>query len=95
MTDNQAEEETTQEESGAAIVPEAADERDQDSPRGQGGKTFLRHARESMEEHAELGRLLAESVRRCRESRKRGLREDLPDRLDRDNQPGRRSCPDP
>ena len=81
-----------QEETGAAIP---TDEQDQDAPRGHGGKTFLEHAREAMGEHAELGRLLAESERQCRESREPEQSEDLPGRPDGDNQPGRRSCPDP
>jgi len=56
----QAEEEPHREEPSTAISPEAADGQDQGAPRGHDGKTFLKHARESMEEHDTLGRLLAQ-----------------------------------
>ena len=79
MPDNRAEE-SSQEEPGTAIPPESTDGQEQDAQRGHGGKTFLEHARESMEEHAELGRLLAESERRCSETRERGPTEDSPSR---------------
>ena len=55
----QAEEEPHREEPGATILPEAADGQHQDGPRGHGGKTFLEHARDAMDEHDTLGRLLA------------------------------------
>ena len=60
MPDNGPEVESSQQVPGTAMPPESAVEQDQDASRGHGGKTFLEHARESMEEHAELGRLLAE-----------------------------------
>ena len=82
MPDNRPEGEPIREEPGIAIPPESADEQDHDALRGRGEKTFLEHARESMEEHAELGRLLAQSESRCRESRERGLPEDSPGRGD-------------
>ena len=54
------EKEPPREEPGIATPPKSADGQDQDAPRGHGGKTFLEHARESMEEHETLGRLLAQ-----------------------------------
>jgi len=61
MQDTQPEQGPPQDEPGTAIPPESADAQDQDAPRGHGGKTLLEHARESMDEHDTLGRLLAES----------------------------------
>ncbi|MYC37031.1 MAG: hypothetical protein F4X66_08985 [Chloroflexi bacterium] len=58
MPDNRPEKEPSQEEPGTAIPPELTDEQAQDAPRGHDGKTFMEHARESMEEHETLGRLL-------------------------------------
>ena len=80
MPDNRAEQEPSQEETSAAMPPESADEQDQDAPIGHGGKTFLEHAKEAVDEHDILGRLLAESERRCRESREQALPEELPGR---------------
>lgn len=60
MPDTPAEQKRPWEEPGTAIVPEYADEQDQETPRGHGGKTFLEHARESMNEHETLGRLPAQ-----------------------------------
>ena len=94
MPNGRPEEKTTPEEP-AAIPPESADEQDQDTPRGRGGKAFLEHFRESMEEHTELARLLAESERLCREPRTERVPGELPARLDSDNQPGRQNCPKP
>ena len=65
------------------MPPESADGQDQDAPRGHGSKTFLEHARESMEEHSELGRLLAQSERQCREPQTQGPPEKLSDRPNR------------
>ena len=53
-------EDQPREEPGDAIPPESADELDQDGPRGHGGKTLLEHARDAMNENAELGSLPAE-----------------------------------
>ena len=59
MPDNRAEQEPSQEEPCNLTPAESADGQNQEGPRGHGGKTFLEHARESMEEHETLGRLLA------------------------------------
>ena len=77
MPENRPEQEPPQEELHTAIPPESADEQSQEDPKGHGGRTFLEHAKESMEEHAKLGMLLAESERQCRDSLERGLPEDL------------------
>ncbi len=95
MPNRTAEEESTPEEPHATTTPKATDEQDQDGPRGHDGKSFMEHAHDVMEEHETLLRLLAESERQCRESRTQGLPDDLPDRVDGDDQPGCRSCPDP
>ena len=60
MPDNRPHEEPPREEPSTASLLNSADGKDQDAPRGHGGKTFLEHARESMEEHETLGRLLAQ-----------------------------------
>ena len=95
MPNTPAEEEPPKEEPGTATPPEGADAQAHDSPRGHGGKAFLEHLEDSMNEHETLGRLLAESQRQCRESRTEELPEDLPGRLDKGDPPRRRSCPDP
>ena len=95
MPDNRPDEEPPREEPGGATPPEFADGQDQDAPIGHGGKTFLEHAREAVDEHDILGRLLAESERRCRESREQGPPEDPSDWVYKGGQPGYRSCPDP
>ena len=58
MPNSPAEEEPSRRDSDATIPPEGAAEQEQEGPGGHEGKTFTEHARESMEEHAELGRLL-------------------------------------
>ena len=60
MPYNLADDEPPHEEPGKTMPPDAPDDQGQDSPRGHGGKTLLEHGREAMEEHAELGRLLAQ-----------------------------------
>ena len=85
MPDTQPGQEPPRKEPGNPTPPDSTDGQDQDAPRGHCGKTFLEHARESMEEHAELGRLLAEWERRCRESRTEGAPEDPLGRVDSDD----------
>ena len=60
MPNSRPEEEPLREEPDIAIVSESADEQDQNGPRCHDGKTFMKHGREAMEEHAELGKLLAQ-----------------------------------
>ena len=60
MPNSRAEQGPSREEPGNAMPPESADGQDQEGPRGHDRKTFLEHARDSMNEHAELGRLLAQ-----------------------------------
>lgn len=84
MPDTRPGEEPTPEEPGNATPSESADERED----------FPETRRESMEEYAELGRLLAEWEKRCRESRELEQPEDLPHQPDSDAQHGRRGCPD-
>ena len=57
---NSRAEERPQEKLGAAILPDAAGEHDQDGPKGHGGRTFMEHARDAMDEHAEPGGILAQ-----------------------------------
>ena len=60
MPNTRAEEEPSREEPGNAIVPEGADEQDQDGPATNRKRTFLEHCESAMNEHATLDRLLAE-----------------------------------
>ena len=91
MLDSRAEREAPWRNAATPSLPGDTDKQDQGDEPTSHKKTILEHAREAMEEHAKLGMLLAGSERQCRESRTR----DLPDRLDKGDQPGRRSCPDP
>ena len=62
MPNSRARKKPTNEEPGNANPPEGADEQDQGNPTTTTNKTktLLKHARESMAEHATLGRLLAQ-----------------------------------
>ncbi len=60
MPNSRAEKEPSREKPGNAIIPETADEQDQDGPVAKREMTFLEHAKESMGEHATLGRLVAQ-----------------------------------
>ena len=59
ITNSPAGEETMQEEPGGTIAAEGADEQNQDDPTAKREKTSLKHTEDSMDEHVELGRLLA------------------------------------
>ena len=95
MPDNPSDVELPRAEPGKSIVPESADEQNQEVPSGHRGKTFQELARDVMSRHAELFPLLAESERRCREPRTQGRQEDLSGPLDKGDQLCRPSYPDP
>ena len=59
MPSSPAEDQPSREDPGNAIPPEGADEQDQHGPTAYREKTFLEHLEDAMNEHAELGRLLA------------------------------------
>ena len=61
MPDSPAEQEPPRDELGNPTPADGTDGQDQEAPTGHCGKTFIEHFRESMEEHAEPGRLPAES----------------------------------
>ena len=60
MPNSPAEQEPSQEEPSNSIPPEGANKQEQDGPRGHGGKTFMEHAKEAIDEHHTPGRLLAQ-----------------------------------
>ena len=60
MPHGQAEEEPSREKPDNTIIPETAGEQEQDGPTTNRKKTFLEHCESAMNEHATLGRLLAE-----------------------------------
>ena len=59
MPHSRAEEDPPRRDTSNTIPPESAGEQDQDIARGQDGRIFLEHLEDAMNEHAELGRLLA------------------------------------
>ena len=62
MPSSRAEKEPSREEPGSTIPPADADEQDQDGPTTSHKKTFLQQAKDAMDEHETLGRLLAQGA---------------------------------
>ena len=60
MPNSRAEKEPSREKPGNAIIPETADEQDQDGPVTNRKSTSLERREDAMAEHATLGRLLAQ-----------------------------------